>query len=830
MKRKAIPVFISLVLAAALLLGMTPDAMAATSRCDIIGHSWSGWKTTKSPTCTAQGSEERTCSRCGKKETRSIAAKGHSFKYLRTEQEATCTEDGIALFTCPQCSAKENRTIKAKGHEWDEGVITQPEGLLEGAVKTYTCLKCGETRTEEIPPETPKDGSSIMNALRGLPPGFSTMNLDLPLKIEKQPVGGFINHNGGSLTLSVEAAGGEPPYSYQWRRAYYSTWLPAINEWWDDVEGGTESTLEADRGKCRYYCRVTDSKGNRVKSDKVLVSWDLYIAEQPKNANLYGKESVTLSCRAAGGDPFRGGYGDGYSYGWIGPDGSVMNNPNTNEAGNELTVSEPGTYYCWVMDNGTREVYSDTALVYNAEPLQFTQATEDIRIIPDWGEKAEIAAEFKGGISPYTCQWRLDGEPLGDPVITEQLFAGLPVSELGEYNLTVTDDTGEFISRDFPVRYRQLKIVKQPEGGILSFENKFSLEVVVAAQNPVKYTLYRDGEVYSTHKDDPYFTVTDAGQYYFHIEDANGQWADSDTVTVEHHTLRITDVPVTWTGSVNSTLRIAVEGGTAPYSAKVTVKDHDGYNVTTDSGKFYEKESERSFEITGYVDTVALVEVRDANHLSAVKEVYIPYPSTLPLITKQPGSYTAPYNDGGNYTYELNCEAIAGQDSELQYTWYEKRFAGDWKRCGSGKTYYLINRNCFAKKYYCEVTNLKTGQSVNSKTADVLIELKWIRAEQVGTSNVIEFEAAGGDIAFRNMAEEADAHVYPVPEATTPYGWWRDRIEVTQSGDHLIIRLTKVDKTIKWMGKESVPGYAAEIYCADTGGTWVESPVVYCTK
>ena len=72
--------------------------------------------------------------------------------------------------------------------------------------------------------------------------------------------------------------------------------------------------------------------------------------------------------------------------------------------------------------------------------------------------------------------------------------------------------------------------------------------------------------------------------------------------------------------------------------------------------------------------------------------------------------------------------------------------------------------------------------------------------------------------------------MYPVPEATTPYAWWRDRIEVTQSGDHLIIRLTKVDKTIKWMGKESVPGYAAEIYRADTGGTWVESPIVYCTK
>ena len=104
--RRIVAVFLVL----ALLAGLTPAALADTGPyelgCDRVGHSCSGWKTTKSPTCTAQGSEERKCSRCGKKETKSIAAKGHSFRFLRTEQEATCTEDGIALYTCPQCSAK----------------------------------------------------------------------------------------------------------------------------------------------------------------------------------------------------------------------------------------------------------------------------------------------------------------------------------------------------------------------------------------------------------------------------------------------------------------------------------------------------------------------------------------------------------------------------------------------------------------------------------------------------------------------------------------------------------------------------------------------------
>ena len=166
-QRRIIAVFLAL----ALFLGMMPPAMAATSRCDYIGHSWGSWTTVKQPTCTQGGTQERTCTRCGKKESKSIAAKGHSFKYLKTEQEATCTGDGIAVFTCPQCSAKENRTIKATGHEWDEGVVTQPEGLLEPGVKTYTCKKCGETRTEEISTVSTYSGKSIMDKLRNIPEG-----------------------------------------------------------------------------------------------------------------------------------------------------------------------------------------------------------------------------------------------------------------------------------------------------------------------------------------------------------------------------------------------------------------------------------------------------------------------------------------------------------------------------------------------------------------------------------------------------------------------------------------------------------------------------------
>ena len=55
-------------------------------------HSWSSWKQTKAATCGSAGEEERVCSGCGAKETRSIAATGKLCNFFfcrktRLEQE-----------------------------------------------------------------------------------------------------------------------------------------------------------------------------------------------------------------------------------------------------------------------------------------------------------------------------------------------------------------------------------------------------------------------------------------------------------------------------------------------------------------------------------------------------------------------------------------------------------------------------------------------------------------------------------------------------------------------------------------------------------------------
>ena len=53
-----------------------------------LGHSYGAWTQTKAPTCTAKGTEVRTCTRCNAAQTRDVAALGHSYK------NGTCTRCG----------------------------------------------------------------------------------------------------------------------------------------------------------------------------------------------------------------------------------------------------------------------------------------------------------------------------------------------------------------------------------------------------------------------------------------------------------------------------------------------------------------------------------------------------------------------------------------------------------------------------------------------------------------------------------------------------------------------------------------------------------------
>ena len=189
------------------------------------GHSWDGGRVTQEATCTAEGIKTFTCSNCGATRTDTFPAKGHTPAAVPAKA-ATCTEPGLTEGS--QCSAcgtilKAQETIPAKGHAWDGGVITtEPQGFTPG-VRTFTCTVCGATKTEAV------DSTLSVFSGMNIPScfGFLLSNDPVPenlLHIVQQPQGGFIPR-GGYTELTVEAAGGEGEYTYEW---WYAPELPMV--------------------------------------------------------------------------------------------------------------------------------------------------------------------------------------------------------------------------------------------------------------------------------------------------------------------------------------------------------------------------------------------------------------------------------------------------------------------------------------------------------------------------------------------------------------------------------------------------------------------------
>ena len=75
----------------------------------------------------------------------------HAWSDWNTTKSATCTEDGTRTRTCSGCGQSETETINALGHDWNEGVITTPATESTPGVRTFTCKRCKTTKTESVP-------------------------------------------------------------------------------------------------------------------------------------------------------------------------------------------------------------------------------------------------------------------------------------------------------------------------------------------------------------------------------------------------------------------------------------------------------------------------------------------------------------------------------------------------------------------------------------------------------------------------------------------------------------------------------------------------------
>ncbi len=135
MKAKGI---VAIALGAALVLG---GCGSIRGEC---AHEWSTWKEETAPTCTEEGTEKRSCPKCGKEERQKTPAAGHKWGTWQEKEAPTCTEKGTQERECGVCHEKETKSVDALGHA--EGVWTSDN---EGHWKI--CPVCEEALTEKEP-------------------------------------------------------------------------------------------------------------------------------------------------------------------------------------------------------------------------------------------------------------------------------------------------------------------------------------------------------------------------------------------------------------------------------------------------------------------------------------------------------------------------------------------------------------------------------------------------------------------------------------------------------------------------------------------------------
>ena len=724
MKRK---LCIILALAAALCL-LAASAGAATSPYAEHTHTWRLIRRSD-PTCTSTGTAYYRCS-CGETKRESLPATGHKWGNWKIEKPASCVQREMREHTCKVCGERAYQYFDYGEHSWDEGVVTKEPGYLNPGEMTYTCSLCGETKTEEILtkplPISLRNGGIEED---GLEPGEVEEGFEL-LHIVTQPEPGFMDRNGGSLTLSVEAAGGFPPYTYQWKKLTASG---LFNYIWKEEKNSSENTLDVTDGYRYYYCTVYDDAGSHVDSEKVLVNWSLYISEQPENTATCEMDPVILTCKASGGERFAFG-SDPYIYTWFDSEGNNVGTGSTLEVplGGEYNQPIPDEYHCVVEDAAGNTVTSQAAIVYDADPFETKTDAPVVELLD--GQDYELWAEAYGGIGPYTGVWLRDGVEIPTQQTAEGEFTA-PILGDGSkevvYTFLATDAMDDSASCTVTVIYPQLKIAQQPQGGMLSEDGETPVEINVVmeeGEEPFKYYLYENGVQTIWGESGPSygFSGWKSGEYYIHIEDATGRWADSDVAVVTDFQFQIDHIDVSGeltTPEDNVTLT-AVTNAPAVRYIWWFEGERNGYVV---SDSIVAEGTDASY--TAHAPGLYKCTAYDAQGRIANQSVRVNYTGTEPLppiIIHQPQNVVGEYNENNptGVSASFTCLAVTWDGSQdLSYQWQDKSLKnGQWVNRWTGQRRAGTYTSGTAVR--CIVTDTRTGEQVISNEAIVSYTVK----------------------------------------------------------------------------------------------------------
>ena len=134
------------VVALALTLGLAACS-GKPKACD--KHDWGEYSVVKAATCTEDGQEERTCKKCGEKQTKTIKA-SHTWGDYVVKTEATCTAVGEKERECSVCHQKQKAEIPMADHTYGEWETVTEADCDNAGSRVHACTVCGHEETETV--------------------------------------------------------------------------------------------------------------------------------------------------------------------------------------------------------------------------------------------------------------------------------------------------------------------------------------------------------------------------------------------------------------------------------------------------------------------------------------------------------------------------------------------------------------------------------------------------------------------------------------------------------------------------------------------------------
>ena len=105
---------------------------------------------TVNATCTTDGYQEYTCSKCGETHRVMLPKTGHNYQVSK-KVDATCTTDGYDVYTCSNCKDTYTKTTQKKlGHDFSKKIDHKDSTCTVKGFDLYQCSRCNETKKTEL--------------------------------------------------------------------------------------------------------------------------------------------------------------------------------------------------------------------------------------------------------------------------------------------------------------------------------------------------------------------------------------------------------------------------------------------------------------------------------------------------------------------------------------------------------------------------------------------------------------------------------------------------------------------------------------------------------